>query len=313
MGGGQFWGCQPDDRESIHTIQASLDLGINLVDTAPGYGFGRCEEVVGKAIRGRRSSVLVATKCGLIWDDPRGSFFAEFDGKRLHRSLRPDTIQMEVEKSLRHLGTDYIDLYQTHWPSTLPDKTPIEDTVACLMRLQQEGKIRAFGVSNVSLEELEENVKSGPIASDQFRYSMLHRDAEQEILPACAKHDLATLTYMSLEQGLLTGKVGMDRVFQPSEIRGNPDWNEWFVPENRQRVLNMLTGWGDLTRKYECSLAQLVIAWTAAQAGVTHVLVGARKLSQVTENAKAGSLSLESSDLQRIRQNVLDLGQPAKP
>ena len=312
LGGGAIWGQETDDNESIYAIQAALDLGMNLLDTAPAYGFGRSETVVGKAIKGRRDRALVATKCGLWWEDARGSFFTEFDGQKLYRSLRPDTIQIEVENSLRRLATDHIDLYQTHWPSAPPEHTPIADTVSCLLKLREQGKIRWFGVSNVSLDELKSNVQAGPVVSDQFRYSMLHREAEKDILPYCAEQHLATLTYMSLEQGLLTGKIGMDRGFKPTEFRSNAYWNDWLIPVNRARVLNLLGSWTDLTDQYRCTLSQLVIAWTAAQPGVTHVLAGGRNLAQITENAKAGGLTLEAADLARIRRDVVALGEPKK-
>jgi methylglyoxal reductase len=311
MGGGAVWGQDPDDRESIRTLQPALDLGVNLIDTAPAYGFGRSETVVGQAIEGRRDAVVLATKCGLWWDDARGSFFTEFDGRAIYRSLRPDTMAIEIENSLRRLGTDRIDLYQTHWPAVPPEATPIADTMAALLKLKDQGKVRALGVSNVSPAELEENIRCGGIVSDQFRYSMLFRAPEQDILPQCARAGLATLTYMSLEQGLLTGKVGMDRVFSPGEFRTNAAWNPWFLLVNRRRVLDLLAGWKDLTDKYACTLAQLVIAWTAAQPGVTHVLAGGRTVAQIRENAKAGDLTLEAADLQRIRQDVVALGAPA--
>ena len=169
------------------------------------------------------------------------------------------------------------------------------------LKLKQQGKIRAIGVSNVSLDELKENVRCGGIASDQFRYSMLHREAERDILPYCARYNLATLTYMSLEQGLLTGKIGMDRVFQPGEFRSNTYWNDWLIPVNRRRVLDLLASWQPLTDKYRCTLSQLVLAWTAAQPGVTHVLAGGRNITQVTENARAGELNLEQADLEHLR------------
>jgi len=312
LGGGALWGKDTDDPESVRTIQAALDLGINLIDTAPAYGWGRSERVVGLALKGRRDRAILATKCGLWWEDSRGSFFADFDGKKMYRSLRPDTIRIEIDNSLRRLGTDYIDLYQTHWPSMPPDHTPIEDTMAVLLDLKQQGKIRAIGVCNVSLTELQEHLRCGAIASDQFRYSMLHREAEADILQFCEERRVATLTYMSLEQGLLTGKIGMDRVFQPTEFRANAAWNDWLTLDNRQRVLDLLASWNDLTDKYACSLAQLVLAWTAAQPGVTHVLAGGRNLQQVTENVKAGDLNLEPADLQRIRQDVIALGEPHK-
>ena len=312
LGGGQLWGQDTDDAESVRTIQAALDLGINLIDTAPAYGWGRSERVVGRALKGRRDRAILATKCGLWWEDARGSFFTDFDGKKLYRSLRPDTLQLEIENSLRRLETDYIDLYQTHWPSVPPDHTPIADTMAVLLKFKEQGKIRAIGVCNVSLEELKENLRCGGIVSDQFRYSMLHREAEADILPFCAQHQIATLTYMSLEQGLLTGKIGMDRVFKPTEFRSNTYWNDWLIPVNRKRVLDLLASWKDLTDKYACTLSQLVIAWTAAQHGVTHVLAGGRNLAQVSENAKAGDLTLETADLARIRRDVIALGAPAK-
>lgn len=309
-GGGAPWGKTPDDNESIRVIQSALDHGVNLIDTAPSYGWGRSEEVVGKALKGRRDKIILATKCGLWWESAKGSFFTDFDGKKMYRSLRPDTLQVEIDNSLRRLKTDYIDLYQTHWPAMLPDKTPIAKTMECLLKFKEQGKIRAIGVSNVSLDELNENLRCGGIVSDQFRYSILHRDAERDILPFCARNNLATLTYMSLEQGLLTGKVGMDRAFHPNEIRSNPDWNPWFIPSNRSRVLQLLSGWQDLTGKYSCTLSQLVLAWTAAQPGVTHVLCGARTAGQLADNAKAGTLQISPVDIARMRADALGLGQP---
>ena len=312
LGGGTTWGQNPDDSESIRTIQAALDLGINLIDTAPAYGWGRSETVVGQAIKGRRDQAIIATKCGLWWEDARGSFFADFDGKKMNRSLRPDTLQIEIENSLRRMGTDYIDLYQTHWPSMPPEKTPVEESMACLLKLKAQGKIRAIGVCNVSLDELKANLSCGEIVSDQLRYSMLCRDAEKDILPFCAKNNVATLTYMSLEQGLLTGKVGMDRLFRADEFRSNESWNPWFPPANRSRVLQVLGKWQDLVAKYSCTLSQLVIAWTAAQPGVTHVLCGTRNPGQLSDNAKAADIALEPADIQRIRSDAIALGEPLK-
>ncbi len=310
IGGGQPWGPDPDDRESVRVIQASLDAGITLIDTAPLYGNGRSEQVVGRALMGRRDQAVLATKCGLWNKDARGSFWIEFDGQQVYRSLRPDTIRIELEDSLRRLGTDYIDLYQTHWPAILPEQTPIADTMACLLALKDAGKIRAIGVSNVSLAELEEHQRCGGVVSDQFRYSLLSRAAEKDILPYCARHNIATLTYMSLEQGLLTGKVGLDRVFGPNEFRSNQAWMPWYLPANRPRVLALLAGWKTLTDKYACTLAQLVLAWTAAQPGVTHVLAGARTVAQAQENARAGNLKLEPADLARMRREIERLGEP---
>ncbi len=311
MGGGVVWGEDPDDNESIRTIHAAFDKGINLIDTAPVYGFGRSERVVGLAIRGRRERVIVATKCGLWWEDERGSDFRVFDGRPIRRSLHPDTIRVELENSLRRLGTDYIDLYQTHWQAIEPEKTPIAETMGCLMELKREGKIRSIGVSNVTLEELKEYVTYGDIATNQPRYSMLYREIEKDILPWCIEHDIATLSYMPLEQGLLTGKIGIERTFRQGESRSSHNWNPWFKPENRARVIAMLEGWADLLRKYDCTLAQLVIAWTVARPGVTHALCGARSVRQLEENVVAVKIEIETEDIKRITRDIEAIGTPS--
>ncbi len=308
-GGGAAWNGV-DDAESLRAISVALDHGITLIDTAPAYGWGHSETIVGQAIKGRRDKVVLATKCGMWWEDPRGSFHFHLDGRDTYISLRPDTIAVEIENSLKRLGTDCIDLYQCHWPAKEPENTPIAETMGMLMKLKEQGKIRAIGVSNVSVAQLEEYSASGDLASDQFRYSMLYRAPEADVLPWCAARNVATLTYMSLEQGLLTGKVGMDRVFDPNEFRSNEDWNAWFKLANRPKVLAMLAGWKELTEKYKCSLAQLVIAWTAAQPGVTHVLCGSRTAAQAEMNAAAGALVVDAADLAKMRDDAIALGEP---
>ena len=312
IGGGAVWGGASDDAESIRTIQAALDAGINLLDTAPAYGWGHSERLIARAIEGRRDDVLLATKCGLWWDDERGSYFTEFNGRSIHRSLRPDTIAIEVERSLTDLATDRIDLYQVHWPAVEPDKTPIADTMAALLKLKNEGKIRAIGVCNLSPAELEEYLSCGAIATHQFRYSMLSREPEKEMLPLCQKHNLATLTYMSLEQGLLTGKIGMDHVFEEGEFRTSTDWFPWLAPQNRRRILDLLDRWQPLCDAHQCTLAQLVLAWTLAQPGVTHVLAGARKHHHIRETAAAADLEIPAADLARITADLAALGEPEK-
>ena len=316
LGGTSFGGYQeaglPDDKQSINAIHSALDHGITLIDTAPSYGWGHSEHIVGKAIHGRRDKVVIATKCGVWWKDQRGSPNGIKDGKEVTVSLRPDTIQIEVEDSLKRLGTDYIDLLQCHKPSIPPEETPIEETMACLMELKFQGKIRAIGVSNVSLEQLKTYNAAGDLASDQFRYSMLTRDRELDILPYCAKNKIATLTYLSLEQGLLTGKVTPDRVFDKTDFRRNiGQWAPWFKKENIERLLRMFAGWEDLFLRYDCNIAQLSMAWTAAQLGATHILCGCRNAKQSVENAGAGSIDLSHEDIQRICEDLLKLGDPA--
>jgi methylglyoxal reductase len=223
------------------------------------------------------------------------------------RCLRPETIREEVEMSLSRMGTDHIDLYQTHWQAMEADPTPIADTMACLMQLKDQGKIRAIGISNVTVAQMEEYGKAGDLATNQPRYSMLDRTIEPEVTGYCQTHNVSILAYSPLEQGLLTGKIGMDRTFGEAEARnGIP----WFRPALRQRVLNMLAGWADLTARYQCTMSQLVIAWTIQQPGITVALCGARHPAQVMENAKAGDLVLEAADVARMRKAIEGLGKP---
>ncbi|PIE34027.1 aldo/keto reductase [candidate division KSB3 bacterium] len=306
IGGGPWWGAT-DDNLSIKAIHAALDLGVNLIDTAPVYGFGRSEEVVGKAIKGKRDKVILATKCGLWWHDSTGKKFFDLDGKTVRRTLGSKTIREEVELSLTRLDTDYIDLYQTHWQSLEPELEPIAETMECLLKLKEQGKIRAIGASNVNVEQIQAYQAAGTLDAIQPRYSMLDRKIEAGLLPFCAKQQISTLVYSPLEQGLLTGKIDMDYVVEAGSARSRIPW---FKAVNRKNLLNMLGGWGDLTDKYECTLSQLVIAWTVAQPGVTFALCGARKPEHSVENAAAGTIHLAPEDIQRIRNDVEALGKP---
>ena len=312
MGGGAFWNrsdVPEPEKEAIGTIHAAIDNGITLIDTAPAYGFGESEEIIGKALKGIRHKAVIATKCGLWWHDDTGAFYFEKDGITLRRSLDPKTIRQEVDFSLKRLGTDYIDLYQTHWQADPAVPTPIADTMACLLDLKKQGKIRAIGVSNVSIGQLEEYIAAGGIQSNQPRFSMLDRSLETGILPFCREQGISILAYSPLEQGLLTGAITMDKTFGKTEYRSRIPW---FLPANRRKVLDMLAGWKTLTDKYGCTLSQLVIAWTIAQPGITFALCGGRKVKHIKENAKAALLTLEQEDIKRIRADVEKLGEPAK-
>lgn len=296
MGGGGWWG-KGDDNEAIATVQAALDQGINLIDTAPAYYFGHSETLIGRALKGRRSDAVIATKCGLWWGDDSGPVWFEQEGTKVRVSLEPRTIRIEIEESLQRLDTDYIDLYQTHWPSLDPLKTSIEDTMACLMALRDEGKIRAIGACNVQEAEMKVYQSAGIFSTCQNKYSLLTRDIEAEVQPYCVANNIGILPWSPLEQGLLTGKITMDTVIPAGEFRNEIPW---YKPENRQQVINMLDGWKDLIEKYNCTIAQLVIAWTVAQPGVLSVLCGARKVKNITENAKAGSIVLDTTDTLRM-------------
>jgi methylglyoxal reductase len=306
IGGGSWWG-ESDDVLSINAIQAGIDHGITLIDTAPMYGWGHSEQVVGRALKGRRDKVILATKCGMWFQDARGSFWFNLEGRAVNRSLRPDTIREEIDQSLHRLDTDYIDLYQTHWPAMAPEMTPIAETMGCLLELQQAGKIRAIGVSNASPAQMDEYRAVGALVSDQPRFSMLTRDIEHDVIPYALANHLSLLVYSPLEQGLLTGKLGMDYVVPPGSWRNNIPW---FQPHNRQRILDLLAGWNDLTDKYACTISQLVIAWTIQQPGITAALCGARRPEQAIENAGAGRVTIAVNDLARMRHDLDVLGEP---
>lgn len=300
--GGWMWGGS-DERKAIRAIQAAIDRGITLIDTAPAYGFGLSEEIVGKALRGRRDAVVLATKAGLIWHAQRGEFFFASDENqptasgsiRVYRCLAPAEIRAEVDRSLRRLGTDRIDLLQTHWQDPT---TPIAETMQTLMDLKAAGKIRAIGCSNATPAQMDDYRRAGALDSDQEPYSMLARGHESQNLPYAATHHMAFLAYSPLAKGLLTGTIGPDRVFAPGDQRrGDKD----FSAENLRRIGALLDRFRPIADEHSLSMAQLVIAWTLAQPGCTHALVGARSPEQAAENARAGSVKLSNEELHLMR------------
>lgn len=295
--GGWMWGGH-DDKNSIAAIQASVDQGINLIDTAPAYGLGRAEELVGKAISGRRDKVVLASKCGMIWHDTKGEYFVEEHGKRIHRYLGAESIQYEFEQSLKRLRTDYIDLYITHWQDAT---TPVQETMETLLDLKKSGKIRAIGVSNVNADELNEYLKYGPIDAIQERYSMLDRDIESTLLPICQNQGISTLSYSSMSLGLLSGKMTPNRQFEGDDQRQS---DPRFSVENRQKAADFFADIEPLCSRYQVSPAQLVIAWTVSQPGITYGLCGARNADQTIENARAGEVDLRMDDLETIDQAI---------
>ena len=291
--GGWMWGGT-DEAQSIAAIQASLDAGVSLIDTAPAYGLGRAEEIVGKAIAGRRDKAVIATKCGLVWHAQKGRHFFDQDGRPVHRYLGRDAIVHEVEESLRRLGTDHIDLYITHWQDPT---TPIEETVAALEDLKTAGKIRAIGASNVDRSELAQYIETGSLDAIQERFSMIDRKIEADLLPLTVPNGVATLSYSSLALGLLSGMIGPDRVFSGDDQRRD---NPRFSVANRQKAQDFSDAIRPVAEHHGASIAQVVIAWTLAQEGVTFALCGARNPAQALDNARAGTLRLGAEDLAAI-------------
>lgn len=295
--GGWMWGGTDEDA-AVAGVRAAIDEGITLIDSAAIYGFGLSEELVGKAIAGRRDEVVIATKCGLVWHTDKGTPSGEGEGHVIYRYLEPESVKYEVEQSLKRLGTDRIDLYQTHWQD---DTTPIADTMGALLELKAEGKIRAIGVCNASIAQMEEYRAVGPLDSDQEQYNMLDRKMDAEQLPFCKEKGLAFLAYSPMARGLLTGKIGPDRRFKGDDHRGE---RGMFSGENRERVLMMLEQLRPIADARGLTFAQLALAWTAQQPGVTHVLAGTRNPQQARENAAAGDVVLSDGELEAVEEAI---------
>ncbi|MFP4281069.1 MAG: aldo/keto reductase [Verrucomicrobiota bacterium] len=294
--GGFEWGTTDEDA-AVAAIQASLDEGINFVDTAPIYGFGRSEEIVGRALEGRREKVVLATKCSLRWDREGGDpHFGSEDGPSIHRNLSRESIREEVEHSLRRLRTDWIDLYQTHWQDST---TPIAETMAVLMELVDEGKIRAVGVSNVTRAQLGEYLAAGPVAVAQEQFSMIDQQHVGELFAACREAGVSVLGYSPLAMGLLTGKIGPAYQFEESDVRAS---SPRFSVESREAVADLLARLQPYADRHGLTLAQLVINWSASSTGkgVTHVLCGARTPEQARANARGGDALLSPPEVAEI-------------
>ena len=298
--GGWFWGGT-DEKDSIKAIQGSIDNGVNLIDTAPIYGYGLSEEIVGKALKGRRDRAIIATKGGLVWNTEKGDFHTHADDAgptgepskyKIYQYLGPESLRQEVEDSLKRLQTDYIDLYQTHWQDST---TPIEETMGALNDLKKQGKIKAIGVCNVTPEQLKEYRKYGNIVSVQEKFSLIDRAVEKKgLVDYCVENNLSILSYFTIEQGLLSGKMSPSRKFDDGDTRkGNP----LFSAENVTKVNSILKELEPFAKKYEVNLIQLVIALTAAQRGITHVLIGARNEKQARENLVGGEIHIDPNDL----------------
>lgn len=295
--GGWMWGGT-DDAAAEDAIRAGLDAGITLIDTAPAYGLGHAETVVGRALKGRRDQVVIATKCGLVWHARRGPYFFSQGGLPVHRDLGAAAIRHEVDESLRRLQTDRIDLYITHWQDPT---TPIAETVATLKDLQAEGKILASAASNTSPDDLAAYRAAGGIAAVQEEFSMLQRRIQTTHLPACRDAGIAVMGYSVLALGLLSGGITADRVFSGDDQRRE---DPRFSPENRARVDRLMQVIRPIAKAQGASPSQVVIAWTLAQPGMTFALCGARNPAQAQENAAAGRLRLTSSDLKEITEAI---------
>lgn len=301
--GGNMWGGN-EERDSIESVVASLENGVTTIDTAPFYGFGLSEEIVGKAIKGKdRSKIQLLTKFGLIWDgsnNGKGDFHFETDKDgvktAVYKYSGKESILREVENSLKRLNTDYIDLLQIHWPDST---TPIEETMEAMEILLQQGKIRAAGVCNYSVEQLQTANKTVIIASNQVAYSMLKRGIEKELVPFSIENNSGIIAYSPMERGLLTGKY-----FTEVNLKSNDHRNGYFGQFDRAKVKAVVDSIIPIAESKKISLPQLVLRWTTLQPGITVVLAGARNAHQAEENAAALQVSLSAEELDFINQEL---------
>ena len=300
IGGGEWWGNN-DDQISIDTICRAVQLGVNWIDTARVYGFGHSEEVVGKALKLLpRRKMILSTKCGIQWYDDGGELHFMKEGHAVRRDLAPKAIRRDLELSLKTMGTEYVDVYYTHWQCKTYGLVPIEETMEELLKMKQEGKIRAIGASNTDLQILEDYIRAGQLDVIQEKLSILDRKSE-ELLPFCEEHGIMLQTYSPIEQGLLAGKASDNYVPKPGEVR---DGKTWWRPENIRRVNGMLAGWKDLTEKYQCTLANLCIKWNSMLSSNINVLCGARKVSQIEDIASSLDIALSKEDFERMKQDA---------
>ncbi len=281
----ELWG-HADEGESIAAIHQALDSGVNLIDTAAAYGWGHSEEIVGKAIRGRRREVVLATKCGLMSPESKD--------KLPPRCLTRQSVMRECEASLRRLQTDVIDLYQCHWPDP---ETPIRDTMEALMTLLQQGKIRAIGLSNYGCEQIAAAREFGSIHSLQPPFSMLQPRALEDLIPFCTECGIGVIPYSPLARGLLAGKFDADSTF--NDVRAHdPD----FVGDRYRRNLRIVEELKGIAARYDKTVAQLAINWVAETPGVTAPIVGVRRPSQVDEIVGGVGWSISREDRELIEQ-----------
>lgn len=303
--GGWLWGGV-DESTAIATLHKAIDAGINLIDTAPMYGDGRAEEIVGKALQGRRDKVVLATKCGVIWsteDWPVGKgelfFYADDNGAsfeggkyRIYKYLNPDSIIKEVEGSLRRLKVDCIDLLQTHQQE---GTTPIEETMGALEKLRKQGKVRAVGCSNVNREQMEQYCKFGTLDSTQEQYSYISRASETNgIFELCKERKTSFLAYSPLELGLLTGTVRPGGGFSEGDFR---NFDPRFAPERVKKINAGLERLRPICERHGLNIGQLIIAWTVSRYEKMHVLCGMRTPNRIDENAKAGDVILSAEEM----------------
>lgn len=272
IGGAPFWSTE-GDHPSCKAILKAFDLGINFFDTAPVYGFGHSEELLGKTLKSVRDKVILATKCGLVWRKENLGSIA--------KNTKRDSILNEIEQSLRRLQTDVIDLYQVHWPDV---NTPQEETMETLLEIQAQGKIRYIGLSNYSVEQTKECLKVGNIVSLQPEYSLLERSIEKETVPFCQENQIGIIAYSPLSSGVLTGKYDKSTKFKDWRSKGIIGT---FTGEGYEKNIAKVDQLKALAQADGKTCGQMAINWVTRQPGLTTALVGVKNESQMEENLRS--------------------------
>ncbi|MEO6329410.1 MAG: aldo/keto reductase [Ginsengibacter sp.] len=301
--GGWMWGGT-ERKDAIEAIQSAYDLGVTSIDTAPVYGQGTSEEIVGEAIKNLpRDKVQILTKYGMRWDLAKGNLAFKSKNNQgtdidIYKYAGKESIIEECENSLRRLNTDYIDLYQIHWPDVT---TPIAETMQAVEQLIKQGKVRYAGVCNYNVEQLTEARKFVTIVSNQVPYSMVKRDIEKEVVPYCLTNKVSILAYSPLERGLLTGKMKPGHQFAEGDHRAAL---YFFKDENIERTTHFLNSIKPIAVEKNAALSQIVIRWAIEQPGITIALVGARNAEQSVPNAKAINIQLTSKEIDFINKQL---------
>ena len=306
IGGGSAWGGDHDLQTVVDTIVEAPKLGVNLIDTAPGYNFGNSEKILGMALQKmNREDVKIITKCGVTWDqEMKGDLFNKVNGIQLYKNLNSDSIKREIEESLKRMGTDYVDVYMTHWQSIEGSEyyVPIQKTMEVLNDLKAQGKIKAIGAANVDIKQIQEYLKHGELDIVQAKYSILDRGIEDEIIPCCRENGVTIQAYSPLEMGLLSGT--MPRDYKPV---GAQIPKKWFQPDNMQKAMDVMDQWKPLCEKYNCTIANLALAWILAQGEFINLLSGSTTVDQIKDNVNSTELELDPADVAMMRDMVEEI------